>query len=83
MIDHDRAARRYFQIRDVEASISLVEKSIADVQTEIDDAEGRLHELRAQKTALGKEMREAARDEGKLPLIDLMADTDVAGATKQ
>lgn len=72
MIPFDRAARRYFQIRGIQKAIDLCEDSIADVQREITQANERLSELRATKRSLQGDMREAARDHGELPLIDLI-----------
>lgn len=83
MIDHDRAARRYFQIRALEETLSACEKIITVVEGEISEAQGRLSDLRATKRGLTSDIREAARDEGKLPLLDMMADVDTVGATKQ
>lgn len=72
MISVDRAARRYIQIQAIEASIRLVEGSIEDVQKEVDDAAERLKELRKEKAELMKQLRATARDEGELPLFDLV-----------
>lgn len=71
----DRAVKRFLQIAALEQTVELTETSIRDVQREIDDAETRLQELRKTKSELLKEMRDAAKDEGQLPLFD-----DVAAA---
>ena len=74
----DRAIRRFLQIAALEQTLELTETSIRDVQREIDDATDRLSELRKTKSALLKEMRDAAKDEGQLPLFD-----DVGTALEQ
>lgn len=66
----ERAVRRYLQIRAIEETVEKVEVSIDDVQKEIAAAEDRLGELRRTKSDLMKSMREAAKDEGQLPLFD-------------
>jgi len=71
MMSVDTACRRYLQIKELEATVSLTEASILDVQKEIDDAEERIGELRKTKSELMKELRAAARDEGQLPLFDV------------
>lgn len=71
----DRAVKRYLQIQAIEVTVEAVEGSIDEVQKEIEEAEERLGELRKQKTELMKQMREAARDEGQLPLF---ADVEAA-----
>lgn len=70
----DRAIRRYMQIRAIEETVEKLELSIETVQKEIDDADDRLKELRKQKAELLKAMREAAKDEGQLPLFGTLAD---------
>lgn len=67
-----RAAQRYAQIAELEQAVEKCEASIEDVQKQIDAAAEQLGELRKTKAALMKDMRAAARDEGELPLIDLM-----------
>lgn len=71
-MDHDRAARRYFQIREIERALSLTEEETLKAESERKEVEDRISELRATKRALQKDMRDAARDEGQLPLIDMM-----------
>lgn len=65
----DRAVRRYLQIAAIEQTVEKIEVSIEEVIKEIGDAEDRLKELRASKSELMKSMREAAKDEGQLPLF--------------
>lgn len=73
MMTVDAACRRYLQIRELEDAVVRAEASIEDVVNEIADAEERLSELRKAKSALLKTIREAARDEGQLPLFDVAA----------
>jgi dsDNA-specific endonuclease/ATPase MutS2 len=70
----DRAVRRYLQIRAIEETVKKLELSIEGVQKEIDDADERLKELRKQKSELLKSMREAANDEGQLPLFGVLSE---------
>lgn len=72
-MDEERAARRYIQIRDLEFTMSLIEKSIKVVQDEIDEATERVQSLRTEKKKVTEAIREAARDESQLPLFDLVA----------
>lgn len=73
-LTNERAVRRYLQIAAIEVTVEKLEASIEDVQKEIDDAEDRLKEMRAQKSELMKAMRDAAKDEGQLPLFDNLTD---------
>lgn len=73
-LTNDRAVRRYLQIHAIEVTVEKIEVSIEAVQKEIDDAEERLKELRSSKSELMKAMREAAKDEGQLPLFGTLAD---------
>lgn len=66
----DRAVRRYLQIAAIEETVEKLETSIEEVVKEIEDGQERLKELRAQKSELLKGMRDAAKDEGQLPLFD-------------
>lgn len=68
----DRAARRYVQIATIEQAVVACEHSIETVQKSIDELSEQLFELRKTKASLMKDMRMAARDEGDLPLIELM-----------
>lgn len=70
MITPDRAARRYLQINELEATVRTTEEAIDQVQKEIDDAQERLADLRREKRQLLEHIRTAARDEGQLPLFD-------------
>lgn len=80
MMTIETAAKRYLQIKELEAGIAAAEDGIAKVQKEMDDAEDRLREIRKTKNDLMKELRAAARDEGQLPLFDLPAVLSVARA---
>lgn len=77
----DRAATRFVQIAAIEQSIQLTEQSIAGVQKDIDEREAELHELRKVKNELLRDLRTAARDEGELPLVDLMERLAAMGGT--
>jgi chromosome segregation ATPase len=66
----ERAVRRYLQIAAIEVTVEKLETAIETVQREIDSAEDRLKELRSSKSELLKAMRDAAKDEGQLPLFD-------------
>jgi predicted nucleic acid-binding Zn-ribbon protein len=77
-MNEDRAIKRYLQIASIEQTMELIESNILDVQKEIDDAGDRLKELQSQKRQLMKDMRDAAKDVGQLPLFD-----DVAGVLER
>lgn len=80
MMTVDTACRRYLQIHALERTVRLTEESIEQVQKEIDEAGERLSELRSTKSKMLKEIREAARDEGQLPLFDVPATLSVTKA---
>lgn len=65
----DRAVRRFLQIAAIEQTVEKIELSIEEVIKDINDREEHLKELRSQKSELMKNMREAAKDEGQLPLF--------------
>lgn len=69
MIDLDRAAKRYAQIRGIEIEVGELEEKIKDVNGHRLEVEEQLNELRERKKGLLLEMRSAARDEGQLPLL--------------
>lgn len=73
-LTNERAVRRYLQIAAIEVTVEKLEGSIEQVQREIDDAQDRLKEMRSQKSELMKAMRDAAKDEGQLPLFDNLTD---------
>lgn len=62
----DHKARRFLQIAELERTLTLQQKAIREAKEHVKDlkkeAEGTLLKIRA-----------AARDEGELPLLDLMA----------
>lgn len=62
-ITEERAARRYHQIRHMEANLQKLDKKIGDAKT-------KLSTLKEQREAQVQAMLEAARDEGTLPLFD-------------
>lgn len=62
-ITQDRAARRFYQIRHMDAHLQKLDKRIHD-------AADKLKTLKEQRAAQIDAMREAARDEGALPLFD-------------
>lgn len=70
----DRAVRRYLQVRALQETVERLEASIENVQQEIDDAETRLRDLRKEKADVMKAIREAAKDEGQLPLFGELVD---------
>lgn len=80
-MNFNRAAARFVQIAEIEQTLQTTEQSIAGVQHEIDQAEERLHELRKVKNELLRDLRTAARDEGELPLVDLMERLAAMGGT--
>lgn len=63
-ITQERAARRFSQIATLERQICLRSKEIAECKDHY-------KELRESKEGLLLRLREAARDEGELPLFDL------------
>lgn len=70
----DRAVRRYLQVRALQELVERIEVSIENVQKEIDDATDRLRDLRKEKSVTMKAIREAAKDEGQLPLFGELVD---------
>lgn len=68
----ERAIKRFLQASDIESTVTLIEKSIEEIDNEIEERRGRRRELTSQKTELLRKLRAAARDEGDLPLLDLM-----------
>lgn len=68
----ERAVKRFLQSQDIESTVRLVENSIEEIDNSIDELRSRRKALTAQKTDLLRELRATARNEGNLPLIDLM-----------
>lgn len=68
MIAKDRAASRFLQIAELEESVRRIEAAIPKVEHEIQEARERLSALRREKTEALDNIRQAARDEGQLPL---------------
>lgn len=66
-ITEERAARRFHQIAVLEHQLDLKSKSIAECKDH-------LKELNEAKDGLLARLREAARDEGELPLFNLDGD---------
>lgn len=64
-MDTDRKARRYLQI-------AALERKLASQQKAIRDAKAHVKDLRQEADATFLELRAAARDEGELPLLDMM-----------
>lgn len=73
-LTEDRAIRRYLQVRLLEETVEKIEASLEDVQKEIDDATDRQRSLRKEKSEALKAMRDAAKDEGQLPLFGELTD---------
>lgn len=76
----ERAAKRFLQAQDIETTVQLIEKSIEEIDNEINERRARRSELSSQKTEMLRQLRATARDEGDLPLLDLMdkfGDTEV------
>lgn len=69
----DRAVRRFLQIAAIEQTVEKIEASIGAVAKELEDAEERLKELQSQRREQLALMRAAAKDEGQLPLFDVLA----------
>jgi chromosome segregation ATPase len=63
-ITQERAARRFHQLAELERQVAIRSSEIADCKDH-------LKELRESKEGLLLRMREAARDEGELPLFNL------------
>lgn len=68
----ERAAKRFLQAQDIETSVRLIERSIAEMDNQVDEIQGRRRALASQRTELLRQLRANACDEGDLPLIDLM-----------
>jgi hypothetical protein len=66
-ITEDRAARRFHQM-------ATLERQIAIKTSEIADCKAHLKEITELRDGLLLRLREAARDEGELPLFDLDGD---------
>ena len=62
-ITEERAARRFFQMRHMDANLTKLDKRIHDMAE-------RMKVLKEQRVSQIEAMREAARDEGDLPLFD-------------
>ena len=62
-ITEERAARRYHQMRHMEATLAKTDKRITD-------AKDKLAKLKEQREAQVDALLAAARDEGDLPLFD-------------
>lgn len=62
---NEHAARRFAQVADLQRAIELKEQ-------EVRDAKSHARELEEQAKGLHQELRAAARDEGDLPLLDMM-----------
>lgn len=73
-LTRDRATRRYLQIRTLQEHVERIERAIESVEKEIDDATDRRRDLRKEKADVLKAMREAAKDEGQLPLFNELVD---------
>jgi hypothetical protein len=63
----DHAARRYHQIASLERKLTLQAGVIRDAKAHVKD-------LEKDYDAILFDIREAARDEGELPLLDMMED---------
>jgi hypothetical protein len=61
----DHKARRFMQIAHLERALTLK-------GSEVRDAKAHVKELEKEYDAILSEIRTAARDEGELPLIDMM-----------
>lgn len=61
----DHKARRFLQIAELERKLTLQQKAIRDAKAHVKD-------LKQEMDATLLELRAAARDEGELPLLDLM-----------
>jgi predicted nucleic acid-binding Zn-ribbon protein len=66
----ERAVRRFLQIQTIEQTVKDLEARILDKQKQLQQGEEELGELRKSKSDLMKQMREAANDEGQLPLFE-------------
>lgn len=85
MITTDRAARRYLQARETDRLMQDCDKAIHDKQGQINALKEELSTLRATKSSLQGDLMKAVRDQGELPLIDLMEELNgeaVAAAKK-
>jgi len=75
MIAKDRAASRFLQIADLEDTIRRAERGLEELNKELDDVKSRRDELLRVKRDALDDIRQAARDQGQLPLF---ADLDHA-----
>ena len=67
MGDHEHEARRFRQIAELERELQEVQRNISVAKEHVKD-------LKAQAEGLVQAIRAAARDEGELPLLDMMED---------
>lgn len=68
MIAKDRAAWRFLQIAELEESVRRIEAAIPKVERELQEVRERLSALRREKNEALDTIRQAARDEGQMPL---------------
>lgn len=68
----ERAVKRFLQAQDLESTVRLIESSIEEIDNQIGEARSRRSELSSQRSELLRQLRATARDEGSLPLLDLM-----------
>jgi hypothetical protein len=68
----ERAIKRFLQAQDLESTVRLIENSIEQIDNQIAEAKSRRKELSSQKNECLRQLRATARDEGDLPLLDLM-----------
>lgn len=61
----EHAARRFAQIQNAQLAIERKEQQIRDAKADVRELEDELR-------GLWQELRAAARDEGELPLLDMM-----------
>jgi hypothetical protein len=66
-VTEERAARRFHQMAALERQVAIRSKEIAECKSH-------LKELSESKEGLLLRLREAARDEGELPLFDMDGD---------
>lgn len=70
-LEHE--ARRYRQIASLERELALKESEIRDAKEHVKD-------LTDERDGILLKLRAAARDEGELPLLDMMEELATAGA---
>lgn len=68
----ERAVKRFLQAQDLESTARLIESSIEEIDNQISELKSRRSELNSQRSEVLRQLRANARDEGNLPLIDLM-----------